>query len=100
MQRQKTQAENLARTHQMTDIRTRIAIAARIAAAALFHDIVVVSELGILHDEASRPGHRHAIAGNARRIDAVEHIDAAHDAFDEMVRRADAHEITRLVLRQ
>ena len=62
--------------------------------------MVVVLEVRIFHDEAAVPGHRHAIAGDARRIDAVKHVDAARDTLDEVVGRADAHEIARLVFRQ
>ena len=84
----------------MADVGARVAIAAGVAAAALFEDRVVVRELGVLHDETACPRHGHAVACDARRVDAVEHIDAALHALDEAVRRANAHEVARLVLRQ
>ena len=61
---------------EMADIGPRI-IAARIALAAFFDGMEIVGILGVAHGQAARMGHGHAVAGNARREDAVEHIDAA-----------------------
>ena len=58
---------------------------------------MVVRMHGILHHEPSRPRHRHAVARNARRENAVEHIDPVPYPREEVVRRADPHEIAWLV---
>ena len=100
MQRQEAQAEDLVRAHEVADVGARVAIAAGVAATTLLEHMVVMRELRVLHDETARPGHGHAVARDARRVDAVEHVDAALHALDEAVRRADAHEVARLVLRQ
>ena len=42
----------------------------------------------------------HAVAAVAGRHHAIEHVDAAPDRFQEIVRRADPHQIARAVRRQ
>ena len=69
---------------EMADIGPRI-IAARIALAAFFDGMEIVGILGVAQGQAARMGHGHAVAGNARREDAVEHIDAAGDAFEQVI---------------
>ena len=84
---------------EMADIGARI-VAARITLTTFFNGMEIVGILGVAHGQAARMGHGHAVAGNARREDAVKHIDAAGDAFEQAVRRADAHEVTGFILRQ
>ena len=40
------------------------------------------------------------MTGQSCGQDAVEHIDAARDAVDQVFGRADTHQVTRLVIRQ
>ena len=40
------------------------------------------------------------MATGPRRHHAIEHVDAARDALDQVIRRADAHEIARLIRRE
>lgn len=86
---------------EMADIGPRI-IAARIALAAFFDGMEIVGILRVAHGQAARMGHGHAVAGDARvgKTQSDKHIDAAGDAFEQAVRRADAHEVAGLVLRQ
>ena len=44
--------------------------------------------------------HRHAVSCYARRKYAVKHVNAVHDAFEEIIGRADAHQIAWLVFGQ
>src|SRR5579862_7985055 len=41
-----------------------------------------------------------AVSGVPRRQHAVEHVDAGQDARDDVLRGADAHQVTRLVVRK
>ena len=50
-------------------------------------------------DRAEAREHR-AVAAVAGRQHAVEHVDAARDRLEQIVRRADAHQIARPVGRQ
>src|SRR2546423_12033095 len=53
-----------------------------------------------LDAEAAFAGEGSAVAGDARRQDAIEHIDAASHQFDELGGRAQAHRIARLLGRK
>ena len=59
-----------------------------------------MSILGVAHGQPPFMGHSHAVAGHAGREDAVEHVDAAGDAFKKTIGSPDAHQITGLGLGQ
>ena len=54
----------------------------------------------ILDVDGAEPGKGEAVAAVAGRQHAIEHVDAARDGFQKVRRRADAHEVTRLLGRQ
>ena len=60
----------------------------------------IVGVPGVAQVDGPAPRVGETVAPVARRQDAVEHVDAAPDRLDEVLRRADAHEITRLLRRQ
>ena len=84
----------------MADIGPGIAIAAGIAATALFQHIVVMGEVGVLHHQTAVPGHGHAVACHPGGIDAVKHVNAPGHALNQMIRGAHPHEVAGLVLGQ
>ncbi len=55
---------------------------------------------GIAKIDLAEPGEGLAVAAVAGRHDAVEHVDAAGDRREQVVGRADAHEVMRLVVGQ
>ena len=55
---------------------------------------------GVTQFEVAKSCEQSAVACVAGRHDAVEHIDALLDAFDQIFRCADTHQIARLVLGQ
>src|SRR5919112_1203315 len=56
--------------------------------------------LGVLEVEPAVARVGRAVAAGPGRHDAVEHVDAAPDRLDDVVGRADSHEVARLVARQ
>lgn len=54
--------------------------------------------IGYLH--VSKARHRHFMTPEARGQNAVEHVDSAVNAFDEVFRSSNAHEVPRLVGRE
>src|SRR5207244_9331489 len=50
--------------------------------------------------QPASPGEEQAVARHARGQHAVEQVDAGEHAAEEVLRRADAHEVPRLVRRQ
>ena len=61
---------------------------------------VVFLVAGISNAQVAETCEEMAVAGVSRRHDAVEHVDAGADAVDQVFRRADAHQVARLVGRQ
>ena len=57
-----------------------------------------MARIGEIDGAEAREGH--AVAAVAGRHHAVEHVDAARDRFQQIMRRADAHQIARAVRRQ
>ncbi len=55
----------------------------------------VVFELFVFDVETAFVGEKSAVAGEASGVDAVEHVDAAIDGFEEVFGGADAHEVAR-----
>ncbi len=74
-------------------------IPATIAGAALFHGAKIIGIAAGLDGDGAVAGKGGAVAGMARRHDAVKHIDAAGDAFDDLNPVADAHQVAGVVRR-
>ena len=100
MQGEQPQTEDLLRPYEVTDVRTRVPIAAGIAVAAVLYDGMVMRIRRVLHHEPPRPCHRHAVARHARREYAVKHVDAVPYPREEVVGCSDAHEVARFLLGQ
>ena len=60
----------------------------------------ILRPLGVAHVHDALPGEEHTVAAVARGHDAVEHVHAARDAFQDVRRRTDAHQVARAVVRQ
>src|ERR1700704_657875 len=81
---------------EMPQIRARMR-AARVAAALRIQWSSVLRKPRVLDIDAPLAGEELAVAGVASRHDAVEHVDAACDAFDKIRRRPCAHQVARLM---
>ena len=57
----------------------------------------VVRPFGVAEIDNALPGEDLSVAAVARRHDAVEHIDTAFDAFENVHRRTHAHQVARAV---
>src|SRR5690606_32809397 len=57
----------------------------------------IVCMAGILQSDPAAPGKGKSVAAVAGRHHAIEHVDTAPDRLDEIVGRADTHQITRAV---
>ena len=84
---------------EVPDVRPRESAAGG-AVAVVVERPWVGAELGALDVEAAVAGERGAVPAHARGRDAVEEVDAAQHAFDEIFGKADAHEVARPVARQ
>src|ERR1051325_2604772 len=82
----------------MTQIGPRVSAAHR-TATRLIERPLVVYELCVLDVEPAARRERLARAAVAGRQNAVEHVDAARDCFDEIFWRADAHQVPRRISR-
>ena len=58
----------------------------------------IVGPFGVAEIDNALPGEDLAVAPVAGRHDAVEHVDTAFDAFEDVHRRSHAHEVARAVL--
>src|SRR2546421_9959618 len=82
----------------MAQVSARVAAADR-ARAKLVQGARVGRPARVLDVQLSARGERLPVATVARRDDAVEHVNAARDALDQVFRRADAHQVARRVRR-
>ena len=72
-------------------------LAAGVAAATGVERAGIELVAGVLDLDVAEAREQVAVAGVARRHHAVEHVDAGLDRADEVFRRADAHQVARLV---
>ena len=86
------------RFHQMMQIGARV-LRSR-ARALRIERARIVGIAGIAQIEPAAPGEGLVMAPRPRRHHAVEHVDAAGDGLEHILRRAHAHEIARPILRQ
>ena len=94
MQAQQPQAEQLLLVDEVPDVGAREARAGG-AGAVLVERARVAGEAGVAEVQPALPGERGAGARDARRQDAVEHVDPALDHLEDALRVADAHEVAR-----
>ena len=99
VQGEQAQAEHLVGDVEVADVGAGES-AARGALALVVERPRVGAELGALDVEAAVAREDGAVAAHARRCDAVEEIDAAEHALDEVLGKADAHEVARAVARE
>ena len=95
--REQPRAQHLVGAEQVREIGARERRADRCSRSAESSGAKSRVNGGIADVEFARARHRAAVASAARRIDAVEHVDAAVDRVDQIADRADAHEVARLV---
>jgi RNA polymerase sigma factor (sigma-70 family) len=98
MKAEEAQPEQLLLVDEVTDVRAREALARR-AGAALVQRAGIACEAGVPQVQPPLPGQRAPGARCARREHAIEHVDAAAHAGEQIERRADAHQVARLGLR-
>lgn len=92
-------AEDLFGFEQMVQIGLRIIGAGRAGDGGLERGFVL-GKAGVLDVERTVPGPGLAMAAGAGRQDAIEHVNAARDRFEDVERLANAHQITRPVCGQ
>ena len=90
---------HLVRYIQMTQIRAG-KVPARITTTAGIWRVKVLSITRVLDHQRSPRRQELSVARVPRRQHAVEHVDAARHAFDEIVRHAGPHQISRTIRRQ
>src|SRR5688572_26300449 len=81
------------------NIGARIATSDR-ARARFVERLRIIGMNGIAHVEPAETRERLPVPARSRRHHAVHHVDAARDRLENIVRRADAHEISGLVGRK
>ena len=92
VQRQKARAEHLLRHEEVTEVGAREAAAGG-AVTGRVERAGIVAELGPADVHPAGGGERGAVSAHARRGDAVEEVDAAADAFQEVLREPHTHEV-------
>ena len=75
-------------------------VAAGVAFATRFDGGGVFSEWGVFEVQCAGGGKGGAVAGEASGEDAVEHVNAACDHFDDLRRGAEAHGVAGVVMRE
>ena len=96
---QQTLRQHLAALEQVAQIGAAEAAAGR-ALTALLDRAVVGLVLGIHKVQDAAVREQMTVACVPGRHDTVEEVDAARNTLDDVARCADAHQITRLVLRR
>lgn len=89
--------EHFIRLKKVTDVGFA-KMATGVTIAAFFQWREVFEILALLDALTTLASPECAMTGNARRLDAVEHVDAKAGGFDEVIRIADAHEIMWFML--
>ena len=93
------QGEQLLRLIEVVEIGACVGLV-DVACAAGVDGREVVGPLGVAHVERALGGEEHGVAAVARRHDAVEHVDAEADGFEDVGGCAYAHEVAWSVLGQ
>ena len=57
----------------------------------------IVGMAGVAQIDLAEAGKRHAVAAVTGRHHAIEHVDAARDRFQQILGRADAHQVARAI---
>lgn len=96
VERQEDRAEHFAGNKKVPEIRTGVAAAGQAAAVGIEGSEVLLV-CGIFDADGTMAGEGHSIAAIASRHNAVEHVDAAADGFEQIFGATDTHQIARLV---
>src|SRR5688572_2319369 len=99
VQREQAQPQNFVRDVQVAQVGARKP-GTRRTIARLVQGTPVGPELRALDVEPAGAGERGSIASHSRRRDAVEEVHSPPDAFDQVLRETDAHEVPWAVSRQ
>ena len=93
------ESEHLLRVNQMSCVRSGVRVIDVGRAVGIeFGEVILPFLIAEVHH--ALPGKDHPVASVAGRHDAVEHIDASFDSFEDVPRRSDAHEVTGFGLGQ
>ena len=92
-------AEDFARAEEVVQV-TAAEVLAGVAGAGRIERAGVGAVPGVLDLDVAEARKQVAVARITRRHHAVEHVDAGLDRAHQIFRRADAHQVTRLVRRQ
>src|SRR4051812_16492771 len=88
--RQQRSSQKLAALGQMVQISTRV-VAGRGTRTRFVERARIAGMARVLQYNRPMTGERYAMASVARGQHAVEHVDAAHHRFEDVLRRADPH---------
>jgi len=91
--------QDLIGLRQVMQVGPGVALAG-VTAAMLIERRRIVGVLSLLDPDVAPGREEETVATVSRGEDTVEHVHATVDAFQEILRRADSHKITRLVLGQ
>src|SRR5688572_33476749 len=94
VQGQQAQPQNLVRDVQVTEIGPRETLASR-AVARFVDGPGIGTEVGALDVEAAGAGERGAVASHARWRDAIEEVNAASHALDQVLGKSNTHQVAR-----
>jgi len=97
--REEPQPEDLVAREEVAHVRAR-EVPAAVAVASLLDGRLVERPLRGLDGDVAAARDGGAVARDARRDHAVEHVDAARDALRHLVQHAEPHHVARRVLRQ
>lgn len=92
-------AEDFAVAEEVVQVAAR-ELGAGVAGARWVERAGVELVAGVLDLDVAVAGEQVAVAGIAGRHHAIEHVDAGGDRIHQVLRRADAHQVARLVGRQ
>ena len=98
MDRQQDRPQHLAGDEQMAQVAA--AVPAGQAGAVLLQRPCIFAVDRVAKLELPGVGEREAVASVARRHHAIEQVDSAGDAFQQIDRPTHAHQVTRLVFGQ
>src|SRR2546423_6178897 len=99
VQGEQAEAEYLVGHEEMSDVGAAESSAGRAIAIGVERP-GIGPEFSALDVEPPVARERSAVSSHSRRGDAVEQVDAAANAFDQVLGKPDAHQIARVSLRQ
>ena len=99
MDRTELRPENFADTVQMMNVGTgKMTTGVTLAGFIQWFAVVLIS--GVADSDIAKACEKPSVAGIPGWHDAVEHVDALGDAFNQILRRTDTHQVAGLVVRE